>query len=551
MKPKTVSPIFLLILAISFLIRLPGIFQTASIDEDGWLSLDYWDNWHPPVSIMAHSFASWLLGGFSWVSKLLVLLVGCANLTLTYLVSKKLLGQKPAFFAAGLMGLGAYPTLAALQIDIDGSFLLFGYLLTTLFFLNYEEKKEKKWLLFSGLGLGLCILTKYPGIFILPILALYHLVKNNKFWETVKVSLALMLIGLALFSIFPLVSYLTGSSFFTDTINHFTRYTVAGRTNISLLLMQYLLSIIWMGPLFIGLLALSLTKPKKANLLPYLWISVIFLAYTFLNKDNFKPIERYFTLMVAPLAIIGGSYLSKLKLTKMQWVAVAGGTIIFAMLFGLLNLSGAFVPFYPKTSFFERAVSGVWNFYLPISGSSGPIGFFMNFRILAISFISMTILVPRIMILKKKQRSMLLPTLLILFLSISLAYNLFLTQEFLFSTTSPSVDKISKQIIGYADTNELKEPVYIFRNKALRYYFRDEFQPVILDFDIEKNATLVDDVISNSGTIILVDFPKLNEDSLFWKRVMKCNHLAEFSDKGVKMGYILDCSNLRNEVIVG
>lgn len=552
MDTKKAGTFLVIILAISFMIRLPGIFQTVSIDEDGWLSWDYWGNWHPPISILANSLARSMLGDFSWASKLLILFVATLNLALTYLLAKKLSGEKAALFAAGLMGIGAYPTLAALQIDIDGSFLLFGYLLTTLFYLNYLDGKELKWLILSGIGVGLCVLTKYPGVFILPILALYHLASQRDLYGAAKASFALLAIGALVFSIFPLWSCLAQSSFFTDTLAHFSKYTSDRSINLWLLLVQYLLSVIWMGPLFIGLLVLSLKKPRRSNLLPYIWIGMIFLAYTLINKDNFKPIERYFTIMVAPLAMIGGGLLSRLKLERRHLAAIAGASALFLVIFAFLNLSGSFIPFYPKTGFIEKALSLSWDFYLPISGSSGPIGFFLNFRIIAFSFILAAALLPLLMVLRGSENGFrakgLQAIALILFLSVSMAYNIFVVQEFLFSTTSPSVDKVSKEIILYAHENELKEPVYIFRNKALRYYLKDITVPVIIDFGIENNSTKVDEIISKSGTLIIVDFPKLNENSLFWQKVMECSHVADFSDKGFLMGYILDCSKINSEV---
>jgi len=542
MKLDAPAKIFLAIFVLALVIRLPGLAHTASIDEVSYLERGYFLNWHPPIPILAHSVTRMMLGDYAWVSRLLMLAIGMINLTLVYKLASRLCGRRAGLFAAALMGFSAYAVLASLQIDMDGSFLLMFYLSTSLIFLKYLDQKTTGWLLLAGVSFGLCLLTKYPGAFILPILALYHLITEKDLASAIKVSAVILAVGLLVFSLFPLWSYLAGSSYFTDTLGHLSKYTAGRNISLPLMVVQYLLFVLWAGPLLLGLFTLSLFRPKKGYVFAIIWILAIVGFYTFVNRDNFKPIERYFTVLLAPLCIIIGSYLSRLRLSKKEVWLTAAIAVAGLGCFMLLNLRGDMISFYPKTAFIDNALSLRWNFYMPITGSSGPIGFFVNFRVVAIAFIVVLASGLALLAAGQERRRAAASAALIIFLSVSLAYNFFFVQEYLFSTTSPSVNRVTQEMIGYAKANGLPEPIYVFRNTALKYYLRDKYTNLnFIDFDIEDNQTRVEDIISRKATVLIVDFPKLNEQSLFWKGLGACRLEKSFTDKGFAMGRIYLC----------
>jgi hypothetical protein len=98
-------------------------------------------------------------------------------------------------------------------------------------------------------------------------------------------------------------------------------------------------------------------------------------------------------------------------------------------------------------------------------------------------------------------------------------------------------------IVNYATSNAytVKQPVYIFRNYAMRYYFDSKYKTELLDFDKANDAAQVNTVI-NGGTVIFVDFPHLSESSLLWTSLnANCVKNYGVTDKGVKMGYVFTC----------
>jgi predicted membrane-bound dolichyl-phosphate-mannose-protein mannosyltransferase len=530
------------LLLVALIIRLPGFLLVANTDEYAWLTIRTWANWHPPLSILSHTLFSYLLGSQVWVSRLLIILIGLANLLLVYLLAKELYTQKAAIISGLIMAFGAYPLLASLQIDIDGSFLLLFYLLTSFFAVKYLKTGRNNWLYLAGISFGAGMLSKYTGLFILPILFVYYLLEKRPPLNAVKSVAIIFLIGALVFSLFPLISLLIGSESFLGTIGHLARYTTARDINFSMLLIQYLLSVLWMGPFLLGLSLLAIQKKDSGSRLPLAWLVLIVLFYTLLNKDNFKPIERYFTVLIAPMALLIGNYLSKVRFDKKQILCCILSSILLFSAFFLINTKGDIINFYPKQGYIERALSLDWNFYMPITGSSGPVGFYINFYIIAISFILAGLLLALHLGLRLAHMEKASKWLLIALLSVGAAYNLMFVQELLFSPTSPNINQINIDMLDYARAHNLPAPVYIFRNYAWGYYLGDRYGELnYLDFGIENDEGKINEATNNS-TLLIIDFPQINKDSGFWKSLSKCELKAEFEDKGVILGYVYKCS---------
>lgn len=541
------NKLIVILIVIGLLIRLIGINQVPSGDEIVWINIDLWDHWHPPLSIILHTIFRFLFGASVIVSRALIVCFSLANIFLVYLIASKIYNKKSALWASALMVLGVYPILSSLQIDIDGSILVFFNLLSLMFFLNYEDKNKLKWLILSGIGFGLGLLTKFTGVLLIGILGLYYLIKSKNIIKTVKVMFPVFIIGFAVFAIFPAFSYLTGSDMFAKNLAHLSRYTISSGTNLLLLLIQYLLPVIWLGPLFIGLFVLSLTRIGKKDTLPLVWIFVVVVVYTFINKDNFKPLDKYFMTLIPPLCFMIGNFLGSFKFKKKHVITFFVVLVIsFISLFMLNSMNGEFVNFYPKTAYLQKATSFDWDFFLPITGSSGPIGFYLMFSTVAYTYIISTMLIIILFYLNFKKDKHWFKMLLLILLSVSFAYNIFLVQEFLFSSTTPSVNKISAEVLDYANENRLEKPIYVFRNVAFGYYLRERYDEIeMLDFDFEFDHNKINKLIDNPGSVIVVDFPTINKQSLLWESINRCVLLQSFENKDVKLGYVFDCTNVK------
>lgn len=540
--------LILIIVSLALFIRIANInkiivsdeyVQTKAVLEHNSVGFDKGTG-IPPLTTWVRIAFSWIWGINIWSLKLVSVIFGLISIIFIYLLAKELYNKKTAFWATVLVTFSAWHILGTTSISFNGAFLTFYYLLTIFCFVKYLKTKLKMWLYLTGISFGLAMLTKLDAILIIPIIAIYFLIKTRNIKQFFIDFLIIFGLSLMVFSIFPLLALLTDFSYFTVVIGH-TAVFKNFSFNILLLLIQYMLAFFWMGPLFIGFYLIKLFRFNKKDILMHLWIIIIFLFFTFGVKENFRPLERYFLVILPPLAILGGNQLSKLKINKKN-------TTIFLLVFTIflgftffLNLShNEILQFYPKSNFVNNVLKFKWDFLVPFTGDQGPIGMYMAFSGIALSFIFSFLFLGAYIITKAKKIK-LATTLFLCFLAISFSYNVFMAQEMIFSATNVNINKISEDIINYSLKNNLKEPIYIFRNYALKYYLDSRYNNIrMLDFKDEFKKSVINEI--NSGTVIIVDFPSINKNSFLWKKINKCNLIKTFYDKNIRLGYVFNCN---------
>ncbi len=459
---------------------------------------------------------------------------GLLSILLTFLIARLLYDEKTALLAAALLVISAWHILGTTAIAFDGAFLTFYYLLTIFCFLNYYSSKNRLWLVLTGVSFGLAMLTKYNAILIIPILLVYSLLKRDSLKKILKDYAIIGLAGIIVFAAFPALSYATDFSYFITTLHH-TKVFASQGLDLALLLIQYLLAAVWLGPLFIGLYLLSWFNRDKRDWLFHAWIAVVFIFFTFVVQDNFRPVERYFLVLLPALAILGSKTLLNFRFWKEKKILISSLAISFLMLFYLNLSSQTTLPFYPKTNFIDAVTSGNLNVLLPFTGDQGPIGMHVALNGILLVFALSAISLALFFIYRK-------PILLALFLGVALSHNFIMAEEHLLSLTHPDINKVSKETLDIADSLTLKEPIYIFRNYGYRLYLEQKYSDIrILDFDDEFNATVAQDIIQKHASVIVVDFPTLNKDSLLWKTLQDCTLIQDVKDKGTVLGHIFSC----------
>ena len=135
---------------------------------------------------------------------------------------------------------------------------------------------------------------------------------------------------------------------------------------------------------------------------------------------------------------------------------------------------------------------------------------------------------------------------ILLLLSLGLAYNLFLDGEYLLHLSQPNVDKVIKEMIDYANNNNLPKPIYVSDRGLLDYIYSYEEYPdraglAIYKIDERIDFDNIKKKIENSGgTIFFVNFAaKLKKEEI--DKIGHCELLKIFLDKGIKIGYIYSC----------
>lgn len=147
-------------------------------DEEGtafeWL--------HPPVSklIMAASISIFGENSFAW--RLPSAISGTLVIYLIYLFTQKLFNStQTSLLAATIASLDGL-LLTQSRIAMNDIFLVVFMLIALIYYLQFIDKQEYKYLILSGLFVGISLSTKWSGLFLLPIIGIsegYRLAKKK------------------------------------------------------------------------------------------------------------------------------------------------------------------------------------------------------------------------------------------------------------------------------------------------------------------------------------------------------------------------------------
>ncbi|MFH1316317.1 MAG: glycosyltransferase family 39 protein [Candidatus Woesearchaeota archaeon] len=553
------NKILLIIILIAILIRIFGIGNILTNDESAY-SFSIRDreffstsNANQPPLFHWTGAVIYAIFPFDTIGiRLQPFIFSILNILIVYLICKRFFSKKIGLMAAGIMAFSYWHVFGSLMIETNGSSLMFFSLASIYYYFRFNDEKNYKYLAVSGIFFGLAFLTRITAILLIGIIGLYHLWQTKKVWKTAKDISLFVMIGGIIYSIFPILSFLIDPFFFYQaTIGHNLSYVQGGGLFSISILIQFLQALIISSPLFIGLLLVYLInfdkkRYNKKELMFLIQIIVVFLFYTLIVKDPFRPVERYFMILIPGLSILGAIGISKFRFSKKELMFSAISLLLLLVLLYIPNLmESRFIPFYPKTGFINEAIDLNWNFLVPFTGGSGPAGFYITFTTIALGFILAFgfLLIGIYFILMKKNK--VARIFILLFLAASFAYNFVLIEEYLFSSANPDIGMINVQIKDYALENDLNEPVYIFRNFALRYYIGEKYDDVrFLDFNndtAESAAILGQELGEEKASVLFIDFPSIDKDGNLFKTLNECKKRKTFSDKGQTIGYVFEC----------
>ncbi|MBU0980243.1 MAG: glycosyltransferase family 39 protein [Nanoarchaeota archaeon] len=469
----------------------------------------YWT--HEPLSILVYRTSLLLVPDETIAMRLVPLLFGLMTAAATFLFVRYMYSRKAAMITLLVMLFSFWHFLASMQVDIDGSVLMFFFAASIYCFLIGEKKDQWKWFMMSGVAFGLAMLSKLPAIIILAILGLYVLftgLKKRRFYRLVVVAL----IGGLMYLPFPLIF----SSMNPDVVSETYSYASA-KVNLVPSLMPLVYLLLWGTPLLAGA---YLLRPKK-SLLPYIWAVLLPLAYFFVT--SMSPFDRYLMPAIPALCILAGVALARMKVRQGIALIAGIGSIIF------LEVANAFTVMVPHSmgTYYQLAKSFSWNFFLPLTGPSGPaIG--INFFSLAIVLISAGIGLGMTFTRKKAVG-------IGIFIGVSLALNVFLIQELVFHTHYPDVGKVTGEVIGTAQG--LEGP--FMTNIVSTEYYLDRGGENTYRFLYTTPAANITRMIMESDTAVIVDFPKLDDGLL--DLFDRCELRRSISDNGLMMGHVYSC----------
>ena len=495
-----------------------------------------------------------------WVFRILPLLFGILNTSLVYFFARRNFGERAAFFSTLLMLVSFYPTLASLQFDVEGNLVMFSILLMFFAYLEFEKQQENPrrklfWQLVAGISLGVAVISKYNSLYIVFVLALYSLFKKGFQVNKIKLHFRdlfpvyftgflffalLIIIGMA---VAPENTITSSLSLFTWYHGFFSYYNTGSFSPLAVSIL-----ILWSTPLLLGFYFVALFKRRKENYLLVFWITLAILFYTFVMGNG--SIDRYLMNLIPAFCLLGGYYLSRIKFTKLQTRTIFVFVLIYtSLLFFLNSLPLKSVARFPYLYLQELKHLNL-NFLFAYTSASGPT-FGVNFAAIFLTFLSAYFFLAVCVLLIKKRQKIAIWS-FVFFLAISFSFNLFLVSEYLFHPTGVDVSNVKYEMMDYA--RELNAPGPIYSNdEGILWYFdhrywvnkfetRPEKIVPMPDNELDTDGKRVkDNIQERGGTIILLHWPPLPEESPAWSIVNLCPVQKKFYSQEILVGEVYLC----------
>lgn len=499
-----------------------------------------------PLNLIYKPFIA-LFGLETWVFRIVPWLFGIINTLFVYVFARRNWDKNVAFWAAFLMLVSFYSTLASLQFDVEGNLVMFCVMLMFFSYLEYERSSSNKrrlgWQILAGIGLGLAVTCKYNSIYIIIPLALYSLIRQQ--WNLRKSFNDLFMIYLVGFLIF-LIAILTGALVSPNWLEFVPLFSWADGFGsdyspeiFSLLGISML--VLWSTPFLFGFYIIALFKRQRKHLLFLLWISTAILFYSFVI--NYGSIDRYLMNTIPAMAILGGMIISDITLTKKQLMFFSTvGVISLGLLFYLNSLTMKYVARFPSL-YLNELKSFNFNFLFSYTSASGPT-FGVNFLTILVSF-SLAFLFLLFFIFLKKRKSN--ASFFMFFFVISLSFNIFLISEYIFHPTSVDVSNIKWGMMNYVKERNMPYPIYT-NDQGIQWYFDEEYRRNSRntlgfgDNEIGDDITYVSEKIKlEGGTILLLHWPPLPNESPALSVVNTCTLHKSFVHNNIIIGEIYRC----------
>jgi 4-amino-4-deoxy-L-arabinose transferase-like glycosyltransferase len=544
MKRSTILIVLLVI--IITLLKLSALDTALYDDEAQWASFtsdfDFFKSSangfiFPPLGLFIFQAFAYILGFSAVTMRLTMALFSLINLSLIYLVAKEVYDCRTAMIAVALTSVSFYAFLASVQVDVEGSIIMFLYLLFAYCFVKLKESKVKWSLL--GIIFGLALLVKSNTLLLAPILGLSLLLTSKDLIKSTIDTAKVSFIGVAIFSMFPLVSLL-----YVADISHVFAY--GGRVlALNLSGLAPMMFLFWATPLLLGLAVLSILKLEKKDYFFISWIIVPFVFFSFFIIQ--RDFSRYFMILIPPLVILGSKFISTFRFKRKDLLACGVLTIIY---FGvLLVLNAQPLKYVPRhmSSYISELNSLNFNFLFSYTTSSGPT-FGVSFATIALTiFLSAALLLSFLFFRGKPIAKFIF----IIFIAVNLAFNAFLVQEFVFHTQGPDPSQATYDLVDYFSEQELSYPVYT-NDEGIMFYLDNSYWDVIqrpngliiplpdneLDVDI---TSVLGRVKNEGGTVLLLNWPQIPKNSLVWNIVSGCDIVKTFSSEDYILGQVFTC----------
>lgn len=544
--------VVLFFLAIVFVIlRLPGAGLPLHQDEYKWPSIvnpeivSDTEVPHPPLSQFIYRVGGGVVG-YNTNFRFIPLFFGTINLLLLYWLLKILYSRREAVIASVIWIFSYFSVLASLMVDTDGEIMPFFFLLALIGyfkFLNSEGSKKYWWgvLLVASCVLGFFIKVSFL-LAALAILADYlwskkHLLNTGKLIKYFG-GLVLGVFGLGL--LLYLAQYVFPFFSLSKAITYWEHFATLDRGWFQTLI-QCIKAVLYTSP-FLVLVPFLGSKNSFERIKVFIFFIIFSLIfYVVLFDFSIGALDRYMQLLVLPLTVICSVVISKIfqgddrRFREFFYL----GVVVSLVLVLLQSLPHFVPPLHPKSDWINRALHLKWNFLYPFSGGSGPLGFYVSFL-----FISLSWIVTFILVLFAKFRPDYKKLILVFLIPLGLVYNLVFIEEYLVGYWNGSASKLLTQSVEYIKNNPDIKMVTVYNDNGGneiqeigKYRKRLYVDP---KFDINEKVKTLN---MYKEHYFVLDVPRIDPKSIYQKYFDSCDVVYKKTDRSMS-ATVYDCRNV-------
>ncbi len=520
-------------------------------------------NVHPPLATIFLIATTTIFGINNWSLKLPTFIFAIATIFLVYYFCKAEYDVKTGLWASFFLTFLAWHVYGS-ATNIGGEGLLaFFLVLASYTFLKYTKENTWKGNLITGVFFCLAFFIKETAVLLLGVFVLYLILNKFPLRTTgVKLVIIVLVLSLGIVTLVLIDYHWNDSQFVKNVARDFVKRSVERTGYTEATPIYYLFSIFkisfWMSPLFLFSIFWFFEKEKelswKDNLITkvqdYCFIYVILFGGFFIFYINPVFDKARYLLTIAPfLSIFAGRVIAKYTFTKRQYLLLVLWTIFCMMALMKINMERNSISFDQREEIFQKIKSLSMNFDVGIVSETGSAGFVINIRTFLIAQLFALFLGACYLYWKNNMN--VAQFFLLLFLGVCLAYNFVVIGELQMHITGPDYEKATEVINNFALENKLPEPIYLVKDASLMYYLKDNYTSFMNVDTIQNSHERVEEIRNkmkdNGGSVLMVDIPLMNKKGELWQLLMQCTNLFSFSDKKVIIGYIFDCSNLRQQ----
>jgi len=538
-----------MLLFLFVLIRVPGLDSPLHQDEYKWPMIvsPEWQSDvaipHPPLSQFIYRTAGNIVG-FDVHFRYVPLFFGTINLLLLYYFLRRFFGRREAVIGAIIWVASFFSVLASLMVDTDGQIMPFFFLTAIISYYHLKESSNRKWVWWIGL-----IASLVAGFFIKlsfliavgAIVADFLWSKKDKFTkaEYLKYGIYILVGIVSLFGLLLISKFFFPFFNLEQSFTYWKHFLVADRGWMQTFI-QCVKALFYTSPLLILLPFFDIKSVFEKTRIFLFFFLFAFMFYIVIFDFSIGALDRYLQLLILPLTVMGSVIIASIPpMDKVAKKVLLWGVMLAVVLF-LLQFVNHFVPsLHPKSEWIDRIMSLRWNFVYPFSGGSGPLGFYVSFLFLGLTWL-VSVFVLSLFFVKKNWKNYII----IFLIPLGLVYNMVFINEYLFGTINGSAPKLLSASVEFIKNNPDIKMVTVYNDnggdeiqKIGKYRKRLYTDP---KFDInEKIATLN----QYKEHYFVLDVPRLDHTSVYQKYLNSCSIIYFHKHKYIST-IIYDCTKV-------